>query len=115
MVDCVLVDGATDEGPTHDEVQIWWMSRYLMLGRKSCYTYDYWQQYFSYRNHIELQNGCLSLGHPSTSTLEGSCDSDTGKIDEEKLSNNMELAIDASINRVNGAPCEAQLFSCSKE
>lgn len=71
----------------------------------------------SHMNHVELQNGCLSLGHASTfipSTLTGTCvDPETGKINEDKLSNNMELAIDAYISRVNGTPCRTtaiQLF-----
>jgi len=69
----------------------------------------------SYRNRVELQNDCLSLGHASTfipSTLGGSClDPDTGKMDEEKLGNNMELAVDAYISRVNGAPCGSTVYS----
>lgn len=60
----------------------------------------------SYLNRVELQNGCLALGHANTfipSTLGGSrIDPNTGHIDEDKLKENMDLAIDA---RVNGCPC----------
>ena len=33
MVDCVHVDGASDEGPSHDEVQFWWTCRHLKQGK----------------------------------------------------------------------------------
>ena len=63
----------------------------------------------SYLNRVELQNGCLSLGHSNTfipSTLAGVCtDQDTGAINEEVLRKNLNLAISAYINRVNGCPC----------
>ena len=62
----------------------------------------------SYLNRVELQNGCLSLGHSNTFiplTLGGSCiDKLTGKVDEEKLKENLNLAIDAYISRVDGCP-----------
>ena len=57
---------------------------------------------------MELQNGCLSLGHSNTfipSTLGGSCiDKLTRKINEAKLCENLNLAIDAYINRVDECP-----------
>lgn len=40
-------------------------------------------------------------------------DPDTGAIDKEKLKENMSLAVDAYISRVNGCPCgdtEIQLY-----
>lgn len=61
----------------------------------------------SYLNRVELQNGCLSRGHSSTfipSTLAGSC-MDGGTIDMSKLQDNMDPAIEAYINRVDGCPC----------
>lgn len=58
---------------------------------------------------MELQNGSLSRGHPNTfipSTLAGLCtDEQTGKVDESKWKRNMELAIQAYINRNNHCPC----------
>ena len=63
----------------------------------------------SYLNQVELQNGSLSRGHANTffpSTLTGACtDEQTGKVDESKWKRNMELAIQAYINRVNHCPC----------
>ena len=63
----------------------------------------------SYLNRVKLQNGCLSLGHANTfipSTLGGSSvDLETGKIDENKLKENLNLAISAYISRVDGCPC----------
>lgn len=60
---------------------------------------------------MELQNGCLSLGHAHTfipSILGGSCyNQQTGEIDDEKLCRNVDLAIEAyiSISRVNQCSC----------
>lgn len=63
----------------------------------------------SYLNRVELQNGCLARGHSNTfipSTLGGSCiNPDTGNIDEEKLKDNLGLAITAYISRVSGCKC----------
>ena len=55
----------------------------------------------SYLNRVELQNGCLSLGHANTfipSTLGGACtDPNTGAVNEEVLRNNLNLAIAAYV------------------
>jgi len=63
----------------------------------------------SYLNRVELQNGCLALGHSNTyipSTLAGSCiDPQSGAICEDKLKRNLSVAIDAYISRVDGCPC----------
>ena len=63
----------------------------------------------SYLNRVELQNGCLSLGHANLfipSTLNGSCvDPNTGEIDTQKLKANLSNAIDVYIDRVDGCPC----------
>lgn len=63
----------------------------------------------SYLNRVELQSGCLSLGHSNLfipSTLAGVCtDPDTGATNEELLRKNLNLAITAYINRVDGCPC----------
>jgi len=63
----------------------------------------------SYLNWVELQNGCLSLVHSNLfipSNLSGSSfDSETGKVDKEKLKTNMQLATEIYIQRVNNAPC----------
>ena len=76
----------------------------------------------SYLNRVELQNGCLSLGHASTfipSTLAESCvNPETGVIDDRKVEENLDLAMDAYISRVNGTPCgntNIHLFKGSKD
>ena len=105
---CVRVDGASDEGPSHEEVQFFWTLHHintpsivtLVSARNSG---------ASYLNRVELQNGCQALAHANLfipSTLGGSCiDSKTGKVDPEKFKQNMLLATEVYINRVNGAPC----------
>ena len=107
LVECVRVDGASDEGPAHEEVQFFWTARHLekeyiatiVSARNSG---------ASYLNRIELQNGCLALGHANVfipSTLVGSnIDSNTAKLDKETFTRNMELATDVYINRVNHSP-----------
>ena len=34
-VDCIRVDGAGDEGPSHHEVQFYWTERNFLLGKKA--------------------------------------------------------------------------------
>lgn len=107
-LDCVRVDGATDEGPSHLEVKFYWAARHLEEGKmvtllSSCSSGS------SYLNKVELQNGCLSLGHANLfipSTLNGSVyNPETGALDMEKVKSNLELATDVYIERVNGCPC----------
>ena len=33
LVECIRVDGACDEGPSHEEVQYWWTERHMLLGK----------------------------------------------------------------------------------
>ena len=102
------VDGAVDEGPSHDEVQFWWTQRHIAKERLATLVTTR-SSGSSYLNRVELQNGCLSLGHANTfilSTLGGSCmNPDTGAVDEESLQRNLNLAISAYISRVDGCPC----------
>lgn len=106
--DCIRVDGAGDEGPNHEEVQFYWTERHIR-SKKLVTMVTTRSSGSSYLNRVELQNGCLALGHANTfipSTLGGSCmNPDTGQIDEQKLKTNMNLAIDAYISRVSGCPC----------
>ena len=108
QIDCIRVDGATDEGPAHEEVQYWWTKRHLMK-EKILTLVTARSAGSSYLNRVELQNGCLSRGHANTfipSTIAGSCTNiETGEVDPLKLKENMNLAIDAYIERVNGCPC----------
>ncbi len=61
----------------------------------------------SYLNRVELQNGCLALAHANlfiSSTLGGSC-MDGIKPNKDKYRENMDLATEVYMNRVNGCPC----------
>ena len=108
QVDCIRVDGASDEGPVHEEVQFWWTERHYEE-RKVATLLTSRSSGSSYLNRVELQNGCLSRAHANTfipSTLAGSCTNpETGAIDQERVNKNMDLAITAYINRVDGCPC----------
>ena len=62
----------------------------------------------SFRNRVELQNGCLALGHANLfipSTLNGSCLTQSGGVNGDTLRKNLESAIDVNISRVDGSPC----------
>ena len=118
-IDCVRVDGAADEGPSHHQVQYWWTEWHVRQGKLATLLTTR-SSGSSYLNRVELQNGCLSLGHSNTfipSTLAGSCvDGDSGKRDDRKLRENLSLAITAYISRVSGCPCgdtTIQLFEGS--
>lgn len=107
-IECVRVDGSTDEGPSHVEVQFWWTRRHverpthatILTARNSG---------SSYLNRVELQNGCLAVAHANLfipSNLNGSCfDPATGKVNQDRLEANMSIATQIYIDRVNGAPC----------
>ena len=107
-IECIRVDGASDEGPSHEEVQFLWTERHLVTGCVATLV-SARNSGASYLNRVELQNGCLSLGHANLfipSTLGGTCmDATSGKVDPLKLAHNMELATEVYINRVNGCPC----------
>lgn len=105
-IECVRVDGAGDEGPLHDEVQYWWTKRHLQKGNKTMLISTR-NSGSSYRNRVELQNGCLALAHANVfipSTLHGSCIRN-GEVNDEILFKNLDAAIDAYVSRVDQAPC----------
>ena len=108
QIDCIRVDGAMDEGPSHEEVQFYWTERHIMKCKVVTIVTTR-SSGSSYLNRVELQNGCLSLGHSNLfipSTLSGSnIDQATGLIDNERLRTNMSMAIDAYISRVDGSSC----------
>lgn len=93
----MVSDGAVDEGPSHEIVQYWWH----ISNEKVATLVTSRSSGSSYLNRIELQNGCLTLGHSSTfipSTLGGSpMATMTSKINEDKLKENLNLAIAAYI------------------
>ena len=95
-VEFVRVDGDHDEGPSHCEVKYWWTAHHLRA--QTVATMDTTRNSgASYKNRVELQNGCLALGHANLfipSTLNGSCLRDDGKVNETKLKENLSSAID---------------------
>ena len=107
-INCIRVDGATDEGPSHEAVQFWW-TLWHFTQKKVATLVTTRSSRSSYLNRVELQNGCLSLGHSNTfipSTLVGSCfNEETGTINQSKLKENLNMAISAYISRVDGCPC----------
>lgn len=106
-VDAIRVDGASDERPTHDEVRYYWTERHLLRGKVATIVSTR-SSGSSYLNRVELQNGCLSRAHANTfipSTLAGSCMNGDGTVDKQKLKENMMLAVDAYVSRVDGCQC----------
>ena len=71
----------------------------------------------SYRNRVELQNGCLALAHANLfipSTLNGSCLSSGGKINEKLLRDNLNDANDVYISGVDKEPCAGTAINLFK-
>lgn len=98
QIDCIRVDGSVDEGPAHFEVQFNWTERHLQES-KLCTVVTARFRGGSYLNKIELQNGCLALGHSNVfipSTALGSNEDKT--TNQEKLKQNLDTAVDAYIN-----------------
>ena len=105
-IECIRVDGGGDEGPVHEEVQYWWTKRHLVKATKAILISTR-SSGLSFKNRVELQNGCLALAHANLfipSTLNGSC-MDSGKINNDLLCKNLDSAIDIYISRVDKAPC----------
>ena len=116
-VECVRVDGSYDEGSSHVEVQYWWTVRHLST-RSRMLLVTSRDSGASYRNRVELQNGCLALGHVNLfipSTLNGSCLDNGGKINEKLLCDNLNSAIDVYLSRVDKAPCVGLKFTYTEE
>ena len=106
-IECIRVDRGGDEGPAHVEVQYWWTVRHIEQPTEVTMVTSR-NSGASYRNRVELQNGCLTLAHANLfipSTLNGSCLDRSGGINNEMLENNLNAAIDVYISRVDGAPC----------
>lgn len=106
IIDCIRVDGASDEGPSHLEVQYYWTKLHLEQSKVMTLVTTR-HSGGSYLNRVELMNGGLSIAHSNMfipSTLHGSNFSDNGGgVDENKLQKNLETAAEVYINRVNGA------------
>ena len=106
-IECIRVNGGSDEGPSHVEVQFIWTERHVTKPTKITLVTTRCSG-DSYLNRVKLQNGCLSKGHSNTfipSTLCGSPFSSGGGIDETKHKENMSAAVDQYISRVDGKPC----------
>ena len=110
-IDCIRVDGASDEGPIHHEVQFMWAERHLEQA-KVCTLVTSRSSGSSYLNRVELQNGCLAVAHSNLyipSTIHGS--------NFDKLKKNLDTASDVYISRCDQAPFGAsqiQLFKGCK-
>lgn len=72
-VECIRVDGCTDEGPSHEEIQFYWTECHLIKGNL-CIVVTTLHSGGSYLNQVELLNGCLAVTHSNLfipSTLGG--------------------------------------------
>jgi hypothetical protein len=103
---CARVDGAMDEGPSHEEVQFFWTLDHLKKARIATLVTAR-SSGSSFLNRVELQNGCLTRGHANLfipSTLAGNC-MEGAHVNMDILKQNLELAIDIYLDRVNLCPC----------
>ena len=106
-IECIRVDGAMDESPSLQEVQFQWTERHFKQGTL-CTIVTSRYSGGSYLSKVELQNGCLALGHSNVfipSTIHGSNMDADGKLCYKKLKKNMDAAADVYINTVSGTPC----------
>ncbi len=112
-VECIRVDDTMDESPSLQEVQFQWTARHLQQGLL-CTVVSARYGGGSYLNKVELQNGCLALGHSNLfipSTIHGSNLDDDGKLCEEKLKKNLNVATEVYISTVSGTPCFGTKFT----
>ena len=98
----------------HEEVQYWWTRRHLET--KSLATLVSTRNSGrSFKNRVELQNGCFSPGtckhfHP----VNGSC-VQNGKVSEEILKKSMDLESDVCIySHVDKCPCVETVINLYK-
>ena len=118
-IECIRVDGATDEGPGHMEVQFLWTERHI-LKQRVCSIISTRHSGGSYFSEVELMNGCIAQAHGNLfipSMLAGS-NFDANGLNKEKLSENLDIATDVYIDRVDGAPCcrtTLQLFKGARD
>ena len=83
LFECIRVDGAADEGPSHEEVQFVWTARHIVKATQVTLVTAR-NSGSSYLNRVELQNGCLALTHANLfipSTLGGTC-TESGKVNK---------------------------------
>ena len=114
------MDGASDEGPWHAEVQFLWTEWHIKM-EKVCTLAISRHSGGSYLNPAERQNGCLSHAHTNLfipSTICGSNFNASGIDLEVKLTENLQTATSVFINRCNNAPagdCSIKLYACKTE
>jgi hypothetical protein len=112
-IECARVDGSFDKGPSHCEVRYWWTIRHLVTGSRMTLVMSR-NSGASYKSRVELQNGCLALGHSGLfipSTLNGSCMLNGGNIDYDLLRKNLHAAISVYISRVDKSPCAGTVIN----
>ena len=114
-IECVRVDGATDEGPGHVEVQFLWTERHIEK-RRICTIVTSRHSGGSYLNEVELMNGCIAKAHSNLyipSTLTGN-NYDSNGLNSGKLRENLDIATDVYIDRVNGSACRGTTLQLYK-
>jgi hypothetical protein len=112
-IEYIRVDGASDEGPSHHEVQFLWTERHMNRPTKVTLVTTR-ASGDSFLNRVELQNGCLGQGHSNLfipSTLCGEPYDEEGQYGETKHHENLEAALEQYIERVNGTPCMGTTIS----
>ena len=106
QTECIRIEGAGDEGPSHKEVKFLWTVRHLEKG--SIVTVVITRSSGSgYLTHVELQKWALDLAHSNVfipSTLGVTYFSnETRKVD--RVTWNMDLVTNVYISPVNKHPC----------
>ena len=105
-IGCIRADNGHDEAPCFEEIQFWWAKRHLEKPtRVQLVTSRH--SGGSNLNRVELQNGCEVKAHSDLfipSTLNGTNTDDSGKIDEQKLKENINDTIEVYISRIDKAP-----------
>lgn len=88
-------------------VQFQWTERHLQQG-SLCTVVSARYSGGSYLNKVELQNGCLALGHSNVfipSTNHGSNQGDDGLLCKEKLKKHLDAVAEVYITTISGSPC----------
>ena len=76
----IRVDGGSDEGPVHKEVQFLWTEKHIQEAH-TCTVVTSRHSGGSYLNLMELMNGCLAVAHSNCfipSTLGGPVNGENG-------------------------------------
>ena len=112
-IEYIRVDGASDEGPSHHEVQFLWTERHMNRPTKVTLVTTR-ASGDSFLNRVELQNGCLGRGHSNLfipSTTCGEPYDEEGQYGETKHHENLEAVLEQYIEQVNSTPCMGTTIS----